>query len=62
MPEGPEKPKEKLIAEDPSQAAVIIGKLVTGQLSEDEVDGVMIYGRTILDVVPNDAEEEPDST
>ena len=62
MPDGPEKPKEKLIAEDSSQAAVIIGKLVTGELSEDEVDGVMIHRRTILGVVPDDAEEEPDST
>lgn len=58
MPEGPDKPKEKLIAEDEVQAAIMIGKLSTGELTEVEVEGVMIHSRTELAVLEDDDNDE----
>ena len=58
MQEGPENPKKKLIAEDESQAAHLILGLVTGGITEDEVEGVMVYSSTTFDVVEADEDED----
>ena len=62
MPDGPEKPKRKMVPEDPVQAAFMIGRLATGEITEDEVEGMTVYRRTIIDGEPDDGEEAAAST